>query len=101
MKEIKKEKTSLGINEDGEIAFFYIGHLPKTPEWVSLDVNQGELCIGGEDGLIGGIVMDEIDKEIYEDIKKAEYIFLVGLDDTPERNTIESYKVPIMVPTQL
>lgn len=96
-----KEQTTLGINEDGELAFFYIGHLPKTPDWATIDVGQAHIVIGAEEELIGGIVMDQIDKNLYEDIHNATYIYLVGVDDTPDRNTIEAYKVPLTVATQL
>ena len=98
---MEKPKTSLGINDKGEMAFFYIGHLPDTPEWASLDVEQGHLCIGGKNGIIGGLVMDEIDKNIYEQISKNEYIFLVGLKSEDDQTPIETYEVPLMVSTQL
>ncbi|MBX2834707.1 MAG: hypothetical protein KTR28_07020 [Micavibrio sp.] len=93
--------TSLVMNADGELAYMYVGTMLFIPTWVSIDVEKGEICIGGDEDEIAGIKLDKIDTEIYDNIYDLTDILLIGTHDTPERTPRECIRVPLMVSTQI
>lgn len=94
-------KASLALNHKSEIALFYTEALASTPEWASIDVEQGELYLGGNEMDSQFVKLDKIDERIYERIKTASKILLVRVRNDKDKTPEEAITVPLMVSRQL
>lgn len=93
-------KTSLALNKKDQIALFYDEPLGFKPEWASIDVELGEIHVGGnEDNK--PIKLDQIDQRIYERVKTEAEILLILVDKTKGNQPLKAHPVPLMVSQQL
>ncbi len=93
--------TSLILNNKNQLALFYSQALEFTPEWASIDVEQGEIYVGGEDVGQKAIKLDTIDKAIYERVQYEADILLIRVENDATRTPREAHTVPLMISTQI
>lgn len=93
-------KASLVLNEKDQVALFYTEPLETAPEWASIDVEMGQIFLGGEDMDTKNIMLDNIKTEIYERIKAEAKILLVRVQDNKEKTPVEAQWIPATVATQ-
>lgn len=93
--------SSLIVNQEDEIAYMYGKPFEFEPKWVSVDVELGQLFIGGDEGEGRPINLDHMNTEIYERVAKSKQILLVEVMDNDVRKPKTAQWVPVMVPTQL
>lgn len=96
-------KTSLTLNNKDELALFYAEPLGFTPEWASVDIEQGEIYIGGSLANDKGrpVRLDSINQAIYERVKKENKILLVRVSNDKAKTPQEAVSVPLMIARQL
>tara|TARA_B100002003_G_C13708420_1_gene355699 strand:- start:53 stop:376 length:324 start_codon:yes stop_codon:yes gene_type:complete len=98
---IQKMKGSLVLNKQDQLAFFYEAALAFAPEWASIDVERGEIYLGGNENVEGvGVKLGEIDETIYERVLRENKILLVHFQDGDVRNTDQAIWVPLTVAHQ-
>lgn len=95
--------SSLVLNHDDELGYFYGKPFEFTPQWASVDVELGELFIGGDKDKGEGrsIRLDKINQTIYSRVHKHKRLFIVEVSDNDIRKPKDARWVPLMVPTQL
>lgn len=93
-------KASLGVNEDNVVALFYTEPLETKPEWASIDVEMGQIFLGGEDMDSKTVMLDEINTKIYDRIREQAQILLVQVADEKGKMPINALWVPVTVAHQ-
>lgn len=94
-------KASLTLNHKNQIALFYDEPLDLQPEWASIDVEHGEIYIGGKDTENKIVKLDQINQEIYERVNKEDQILLILVKKDDARTPINTIFLPLMVSQQL
>ena len=72
-------RFTLALNQYHNIALFYDTPLGVIPEWASIDLDLGEIHIGGSDVESRTIMLDQIDRRIYERVMKESKVLLVQM----------------------
>ncbi len=93
--------ATLTLNHQDQIALFYNEPLNFTPEWASVDINMGEIYIGGKDVENRTIKLERIDKEIYGRIEKEARILLVQVKKDATKDPVKAVFVPLMISRQV
>ncbi len=95
-------KASLTLNHKDELALFYDEPLGVIPEWASIDIENGEIYIGGEDVENKLIHFDHaMKREVYDRVQQEAHILLVLLQKGGDRAPLEAITVPLTVVKQL
>lgn len=94
--------SSLVLNANDDIAFFYGEALGFTPRWASIDMELGELFIGGDEDKGEGRPhkLDKISKSIYLRVQERKKVLLVQVADNDIRKPVDAVEVPLMIPNQ-
>ena len=92
--------ASLVLNADNELALLYTEDLDFVPEWACVDVELGEMYVGGPDTENMTIKMDEADTRIYAKVYTEPKILLVQVEDNLRKNPLRAIRVPLMVARQ-
>lgn len=94
--------SSLVLNANDDIAFFYGEPLGFTPQWASIDIELGELYINGseEEGEGRAHKLDRIDQSIYKRVQERKKVLLVEVADNDIRKPLHAVEVPLMIPSQ-
>lgn len=94
-------KSSIVLNDRGEIAIFYTEPLETVPEWASIDIAQCEVFLGGE-GMDSKFIKleKEFDERIYAAIKNVDQVLLVQVKDDAQKEPQTAILVPLMIPYQ-
>ncbi len=93
--------ASLALNSQDQLALFYDEPLGFAPEWASIDIDKGEIYIGGADTENQAFKLDTIDQKVYERVKRESQILIVQVDQTEDKNPIEALFLPLMIPQQI
>lgn len=89
-------KASLALNHEGKIALFYDAQLTVTPQWTSIDIEQGEIYIAGIETDHVDMKIDHVDDAVYERIKSASEILLIQIDANTGKS-VNHRAVPLMI----
>ncbi|MAE52090.1 MAG: hypothetical protein CMH27_09800 [Micavibrio sp.] len=101
--DIQKTNGSLILNKNNEVAFVYSVDLPFVPQWVSMDIDLGEIFIGApeDDDHDGqGFKLDRIDKTIYDRVMTEKRLLLICVEGGDIRNAKSAQWVPLMTAHQ-
>jgi hypothetical protein len=94
-------KASLALNHKDQLALFYNEPLGIVPEWASVDIEQGEIYVGGREIENKAIKLDKIKEEVYVRVQKADKILLILVAKDEKRTPLATLSVPLMVSQQL
>ncbi|MDW3210302.1 MAG: hypothetical protein R8N23_10570 [Reichenbachiella sp.] len=94
-------KASLALNHKDQIALFYDEPLNISPQWVSIDIDLGEIYVGGDDTESKTIKLDKVDPRIYQRVRSESRILLIQLDNTEKHEPVGSVFVPLMIAQKL
>lgn len=91
---------SLILNQNNDVAFFYGIPLDFAPEWASIDIERGEIFIGGNEDVEGvAFKLKEMNNSIYEDVVKKDKLLLVQFEGSIEK-LVSSANVPLSIANQ-
>lgn len=94
--------SSLVLNANDDIAFFYGAPIGFTPRWASIDIELGELYIVGDEdeGELKPHKLERISERVYLRACENKKILLVEVADNDVRKPVNAVEVPLMVPNQ-
>ncbi|MAE52320.1 MAG: hypothetical protein CMH27_10975 [Micavibrio sp.] len=92
---------TLALNNNDEIALFYDSALSFIPKWASIDIEVGQVCIGGENDLLQVISLDQSNKHIYNRVELNTELLLIRVNQDKKRTPQETFRIPLSVSREL
>jgi len=85
---------TLTLNKHNKIALFYDSALPFAPEWASIDIELGQICLGGGEDEQHFITLQQNDGDIYTRTEHNSELLLIRVTQDKKRTPIKTLRVP-------